>query len=207
MPRGAAGVATEWVCRKYAKLSPDDTELTYDAFGNIVNPIVWEDPKIATGENFNVITDGGRTLLAKNLLSLSGSGFPLFFNYGASATAASHLDTRLTHELIADSTRPALTNSDSSALSSASTTTTTYTDTSYTPSYVYYVQTIVKGSVNGGSSLNVNQPIQEVGMNTSAACPGTPTGTSGIQFNHYVFGSATTLDSLTIFSATIYIHY
>ncbi len=206
MGHQSSGGICLWECRTY-RVFPGEAELRYDEKGNVLNEIIWEDPKIKEGKNFNVVTDTGRQLMLNTLYALSGSGSISFMAFGASATAPLHTDDRLTHELIADGTRPQLLNSAGTALTSASTTITTYNDTSYSPTYSYYAQTVTLGQINGATSLNVNQPIQEVGQATAAACPGTPTGTSGVIFNHYVFGSPTTLDSSTIFQALTTLHF
>lgn len=206
MGHNSSGGVVIWECRSY-RLFPGETELRYNEKGAVLNELVWEDPKIKERSNFNVVTDNGRALMLNTLFALSGSGSISFMAFGASATAANHTDTRLTHELIADGTRPQLVNSSGTALTSASTTITTYNDTTYTPTYSYYAQTVVMGQINGATSLNVNNPIQEVGMNTTLATPATPTGTSGTMFNHYVFGSPTTLDSSTLFQAIVTLHF
>lgn len=205
MNKVGAGLTTEWFVRKY-KIDPVTKGLIYGKNGEVLNELVWEDPKIASGENTNVMTDNGRLLILDTLFGLSGSAHPMFMGFGASATAASHLDTRLTHELIADSNRPTITDSAGATLSTSATVLSTYTDTSYTPNYVYYTTGTVMGTINGATSLNVNNPIQEIGIFSLRPCPGTPTGTSGIALNHYVFGTATTLDASTILQAIVVFH-
>lgn len=203
----SSGIAVEWVCRQYKKLSPTDTDVRYGANGEILNELVWEDGKIATGDNWNVVTDTGRQLLAYNLLNLPGSGWALYGAMGSGATAATHTQDRLVYELIGDTTRPLITNQDASPLSTAAVTVTTYNDTSYIPTYSYYVQAIVRFQMDGDTSANVNKPIQEVGLNTVAACPSTPTGLSGVLFNRYVYDTPTTLSAGTIFIAIGYLHF
>lgn len=202
----SSGGLVKWECRSY-RLFPGETELRYDEDGKILNELIWEDPKIAKNEHINVVTDTGRQLMLNTLFALAGSGSISFMAFGASATAASHTDSRLTYELNADATRPRLLNSSGGTLTSASTTITTYNDTTYTPTYSYYAQTVVLGQINGATSANVNHPIQEVGMNTTETTPSTPTGTSGTMFNHYVFGSPTVLDSSTLFQAIVTLHF
>lgn len=206
MGHTSSGGVVTWECRSY-RLFPGETELRYDDDGVILNELVWEDPKIKTKENFNVVTDTGRALMLNTLFALSGSGSVSFMAFGASSTSALHTQDRLVHELIADGTRPRLLNSSGTTLTSASTTITTYNDTSYSPTYSYYAQTVVLGQINGATSLNVNNPIQEVGMNTTAACPSTPTDLSGTMFNRYVFGSPTILDSSTLFQTIVTLHF
>lgn len=206
MSHHSSGGVCIWECRSY-KLFPGESDLRYAKDGSIENELVWEDPKIATGENFNIVTDTGRQLMLNSLFALAGSGSISFACFGASSTTAVHTQDSLVHELIADGTRPRLLNSAGGTLTSASTTITTYNDTSYTPTYSYYAQTVVLGQINGATSLNVNQPIQEIGMNTSVTCPATPSGISGVMFNRYVFGSATILDSSTLFQFIATLHF
>lgn len=206
MGHNSSGGKIYWEARGY-KLFPGETELRYDENGNILNEITWEDPKIATGDNYNVVLDDGRAFMLNSLFALAGSGSISFMCFGASSTTAVHTQDRLVHELIADGTRARLLNSAGTTLTNASTTITTYNDTSYTPTYSYYAQTVVLGQINGATSLNVNNPIQEVGMNNVAACPSTPTDISGTMFNRYVFGSPTILDSSTLYQVIVTLHF
>ena len=207
----SSGIAVEWICRKYKKF-PGVNPIRYKEGqeGNplaITNEVLWEDPNIQTGDNFNVVLDGGRALMAYNLLNLPGSGWALYGAMGSGTTAATHTQSRLVYELIADGTRPLIKNQDASPLSTAAVTVTTYQDDDYTPAYEYYVQAIVRFDMDGDTSANVGAPIQEVGLNTVAACPSTPTGTSGVMWNRYVYPSPTTLDPGTLFIALGFLHF
>lgn len=200
------GVAARWFCRKY-KLFPGETELKRDAAGNVLNEVVWEDEAIAAGDNHNVVTTVGRQLADYNLLSLAGSGFPLFMAMGSGNTPAAAVgDTRLIYELIGDANRPYITLSTGAPLDSTAVAATPYTDTNYTPNYEYQVQFTVMGEMNGATSANVGAPIQEIGLVTAVACPASPTGTSGVLYNHYIFSSPTTLDLETVFQAILVVH-
>ena len=199
------GTVIEFFPRKYLK-DPVTGGLTFDEKGYITNPVVWEDPNIAEGRNKNVVLDlGGETVLY-NIFGLAGSAVFQFMAYGASATAAAHTQSQLVYELIADATRPKLTNTDGSPLSASCVTLTTYNDTSYSPTYSYYRQAAVLGSIAAGTA-NVNQPVSEIAINTALACPGTNTGSSGIYLDRYVFGSPTVLDGATILAITILLHF
>lgn len=205
----SSGTAVSWISRKYQKI---DGAIQYEEghegdWRFITNPVLWEDENIAKGTNWNTVLDGGRFLLAYNLLGVGATGFPLFMAMGSGSTAADHLQDRLVAELIADGTRPLVTNEDASALSSATVTLTGYTDGDYDPPYPYYVQAIVRADMDGDTSLNVGQSIREVGLNTLAACPGTPTGLSGVMWNRYVYPSSTPLDAGTLFIAIGFLHF
>lgn len=207
----SSGIAVSWISRKYKKL-PGANPIRYKEGqeGNplaITNEVLWEDANIKTGDNWNVVTDGGRALMANNLLHLPGSGFALYGAMGSGSTAATHLQDRLVYELIADGTRPLITNQDASVLSTSAVTVTTYTDNDYDPPYEYYVQAAIRFDMDGDTSANVGAPIQEVGLNTVAACPSTPTGLSGVLWNRYVYPSPTTLDAGTLFIALGFLHF
>lgn len=210
MSHSNSSCGVRWISRKFKKF-PGAEPIKYlpGLEGNplaIINPILWEDDNMKEGKNWNVVTDNGRTLIFNTIFAFTGSGSPVFMCFGASSTAANHLDTRLTHELIADGTRPHVTNENGNPFSSSTVTTTSYQDTDYDPPYDYYVQAIARGDLDGDTSLNVGQPIREVGLNTNVNCPGSPTGTSGILFNHYVYSSTTTLDPGTLFIALAFLH-
>jgi hypothetical protein len=197
--------SAKWYCRKY-KLFPGEKTLRKDASGKILNECVWEDPKIKTGDNYNIVTTAGRMLSDYTLLALSGSGHPLWMAMGSGTTSPSVTQDRLVYELIGDVTRPAVTLSNGSPLDATAVSATPYSDTNYTPSYEYYAQFTVLGEMNGATSANVGAPIQEVGLVTNRNCPGTPTGISGVLWNRYLFAEATTLDSETIFQAVVVYH-
>lgn len=194
-----------WYCKKY-KLFPGEKQLRYDENGNVLNEVVWVDPNIKINDNYNVVTTNGRKLMDYNLLGLSGSAVALWMAMGSGTTGPSVTQDRLVYELIGDTNRPTVTLSNGSPLDATAVTANTYTDTNYTPNYSYYAQFTVLGEMNGATSANVGAPIQEIGLMTARACPGTPTGLSGVMWNRYVFASPTTLDSETVFQALLVYH-
>jgi hypothetical protein len=209
MKHFSSGVAVSWISRKYKKVNG---AIQYQAghegdWRYITNPMVWEDENIAEGTNWNVVTDGGRQLLAYNLLGVGATGFALYMAMGSGSTPADHLQDRLVYELIADGTRPLVTNENASALSAATVTLTGYTDDDYDPPYPYYVQAIVRADIDGDTTLNVGASVREVGLNTVAACPGTPTGLSGVLWNRYVYPSSTPLDPGTLLIVLGFLHF
>lgn len=199
------GATVEFIARKHLN-DPITGGLTFDENGNITNPIVWEDPKIATGENRNVILDYGATSVLCNIFGLPGSATWQFMAYGASGTAAAHTQAQLIYELIADGTRPKLTNTNGTALSTTAISLTPFTDNNYTPGYAYFRQVVVLGTILSTTN-NVNQPVQEIAITTTQACPSTPFGSSGVYLDRYVFGTATTLDGATTLAITILLHF
>lgn len=203
--RSKGGVSARWFCRKY-KLFPGEKELRKDKSGKVLNPIVWEDENIALNKNYNTVTTVGRQLADYTLFALAGSAFPLFMAMGTGAVAPTVGDTRLEYELIGDTNRVQITLTSGNPLSASAVTATPYSDSNYTPAYEYQVQFACMGSMNGATSANVDKPIQEIGLVTVLACPGSPTGTSGVLYNHYVFASPVTLDSETVFQAVLIIH-
>lgn len=192
---------TQWYIRQYERdpfAPPESDGLNYDKDGNVTNKVVWEDPKIRLNENFNVITDTGKQMMWSTIFGLTGSGTFLTMAYGASSASAVHTDTHLTYEHILDGTRIPLTNQSATQMTQGSVVSlSTFTDSSFSPAISYYTAATVMGTINGATSLNVNQPIQEFGIASNTACPGTPTGTSGTLFNHYILGASTTLTSTT----------
>lgn len=201
----AVNTIVEVFARKYLN-DPITGGLVFNEKGYISNPVVWEDPKIATGENRNVILDSGATGALCSLFGMAGSATYQFLAYGASSTAATHTQDRLIYELIADGTRPKLTNTDSSPLSAAAVSLTTYNDTTYTPTYSYFRQVALLGTILS-TTLNVNQPVSEIAITDTLACPGIPGGRSGRSLDRYVFGSPTVLDGATTLAITILLHF
>lgn len=201
----ANGTVIEFFPRKYIP-DPISGGLTVDENGNITNEYVWEDPNIAKGINKNVILDPGAQTVFYNMFGMAGSAVFQFFAYGASSTAAVHTQSQLVYELIADGTRPKLTNIDTTPLSASAVSLTTYSDVTYTPAYVYYRQCAVLASI-AATTANANQPVSEIAIVTALACPATNTGSSGIYLDRYVFGSPTVLDGATILATTILLHF
>jgi len=199
------GATIEFIARKY-ETDPVTGGLTFDENGNITNSVVWEDPKIATGENKNVILDYGATAVLCNIFGMAGSATWQFMAYGASSTAATHTQAQLIYELTADGTRPKLTNVGGTPLSNAAITLTTFTDNTYTPGYSYFRQAAVLGTVLN-TTLNAGQPVSEIAINSAQACPATPFASSGVYLDRYVFGSPTVLDGVTTLAITILLHF
>lgn len=198
------GLAVRWYIREYendySMPVPDggrrDDGLVYDSKGNCLNTLVWEDPAIKDGTNFNQITNAGKQMVFGSMFALSGSGTFLWMAYGASSTAYTAGSTHLTYEHILDGTRIPLKSQTGVDMTQANVVgSTSYTDTNYLPNITYVNHAVVMGTINGASSLNVNQPIRDFGINTTAACPGTPTGSSGTFFNLYVLDATRTLSA------------
>ena len=195
---------TQWFVRQFETdfdtltTNPESGGLNYDQFGNVTNKLVWQDPKIAAGSNFNVITDNGKQFMWNTLFALAGSGNFNSLAYGASSTAATHTDTRLVYEHQLDPTRVPLTNQAGTVVTSGSVVAlSTFTDVSYTPNVVYYTTATVMGTITGSTTLNVNQPVQEVALASTRTLPSTPTSTSGTIWNRFVLGAPTVLTSTT----------
>jgi hypothetical protein len=196
------GQIVQWYGRLYD--AGPNNRIDYDENGKVLNTELWHDPKIDTEDNLNVILDVGRAFMGNTLFALAGSGNIAFMAAGASSTSAVHTQTQLVYELIADTNRAALTNTDgTSPLTSAKVVTaSSFSDSTYSPPYAYYYQWAVMAQWNGAVSLNVNQPFQEFALNDTKACPGTNTGTSGHYLDRYVFGSPVTLGPTTILQVT-----
>jgi len=203
---------TYWFARQYKtdfetlKKDPSSGGLNYeiriDEQGNpykfVTNELVWEDPKIAQKDNFNLLTDDGKQLLWNTLFGLAGSGTLDWMAYGASSTAAAHNDSHLAYEHILDGTRIILTNQSGTIMTSGSVVNlSTFVDSTYTPNITYYTSATVMGTITGATTLNINQPVQEFGIASAAACPSSPSGSSGKLFNHYILGAPTTLTNTT----------
>lgn len=102
---------------------------------------------------------------------------------GSGSTAASATDTRLTTELIANATRLSLTNTSNASLTSSD-----IVDDPQTIGGVSYQKKIVVRASMLASDNNTGN-VQEYGLFDTATLPGSPTGTSGNIFNHFVAGS------------------
>ena len=165
--------------------------LVYDKDGKVLNKLLFEDPQIAKGTNFNLLLDAGKEMVWATILALASSGSFLTMAYGASSTAAAHGDTHLAYEHILDGTRIPLQNTSSTQMTYGSVVSlTTYTDVSYTPNITYYTQAAVMGTINGATSFNnKNQPVQEFGLASNINCPTTPSGVSGVLLNHFILGA------------------
>lgn len=201
---------TQWYVRQYEtdfdtlKANPESGGLNYNAKGDVTNPLVWEDPKIAEGTNFNVITDAGKQLMWNTLFALAGSGSFNSLAFGASSTAAVHTNSQLVYEHQLDPTRVALTNQSGTVMTSGSVVAlSTFNDTSFTPTVSYYTSATVMGTIVGSTTLNTNQPVQEVALASTRTLPTTPTGVSGTIWNRFVLGAAVVLTNTTTLQVLI----
>lgn len=135
-------------------------------------------------EEKNLVTIIGKGILLGRLFGLSGVGAMVALGVGSGSTSAANGDTRLATEAIANATRLALTNSAGAGLTSGD----VVTDTQTIGGVIYYQKIVVKGVMLAGDANTGN--IQEFGLFDTSTLPGSPTGTSGNMFNHYVAGSA-----------------
>lgn len=168
--------------------------LKHDENGKVLNKLKWEDPKIAEGTNHNALLSTGIQMVFNTIFALAGSGSFLTMAYGASSTAATSAQTRLIYELVADGTRVSLTNQTATQMTSGTVVSANvFVDTTYTPNISYGSQAVVMATINGTTTLNQNQPVNEVGIASATACPANPTATSGVLLDRYVLGSTSTL--------------
>ena len=139
----------------------------------------------------NLVVQTGRTQLLRNLFALSASGGVVALGVGASTTAATLNDTRLTYELIGNPTRKPLTNTSGAALSPSDIVNqTSVIVLNASSSATFYQQLTCQAVYNSGDSNNGNQ-LGEYGLFTTATNPGTPTSTSGVMYNHLIDPSPT----------------
>lgn len=136
---------------------------------------------VSEREMTNLVVNTGRDLLLKDLFMLSGSSGVVCLGVGASTTAAAVTDTRLTHELIGNATRKPLVNTSNAALSGSD----IVAETTTIGGVVYYKKLVCQATWDVTDGNNGNQ-FGEYGLFTTATLPGTPTGTSGIMFNHLI---------------------
>lgn len=143
----------------------------------------------------NLITNTGRVDVL-DLLFGFGAGQPIIaMAAGACSTAAAVTDTRLNYEYsLLSGTRATLTNVSNVAISAGDVVAETITIGADT----FYEKIVVQATYPANISDPTNgNPYQEYGLVSNASCPGTPTGTSGILFNHLVAGSAIVKDAST----------
>lgn len=149
----------------------------------------------------NLIVDDGRTNMLSLLFNLTGQAALVSMGVGACSTAASHTDQRLAYEYTHTGNTPstnryALTNTNSLTISASDIVSDTFVDTSETPNITYYKKLVVQ-AVIPSTDPNVNQPFREYGLFTNTACPSTPTGTSGLMFNHLIANADIIKDNVT----------
>lgn len=144
-------------------------------------------------KDHNIVVKDGRAETLKLLLNLSGVPF-IALAAGACGTAATVNDTRLNYEHILNGTRKGLyKQSDGiTPITSADVVDDTFVDTN---GQTYYKKLTCRSQFVGVSDANQGQPFQEYALLSNVTCPGTPTGTSGTMFNHYVATSAIILNS------------
>ena len=140
----------------------------------------------------NLITKVGKEYILRDLFNLTGATF-VAMGIGIDTATATLDDTRLGIEAIADSARKTLTNTSGAALSSSDIQSGTYSVDGGT----YYKKLTVQAIYDGSTDPNVDEDITEYAIFSTATLPGTPTGTSGLMFNHYVPGTVTTLTAAT----------
>ena len=145
----------------------------------------------------NLVVKTGREYVLRNLFDLTGTDF-VAMGAGASSNTATVDDTRLTYELIADTNRKTLTNTNGDPLSSSDIQTGTYTvEISPGVDATFYKLLTVQVIYDGATDPNVDSYFAEYGIFNTDTLPGTPTGTSGIMFNHYTPGSSIQLSAAT----------
>jgi len=165
---------------------------------NITGEVLYE------SEDKNVVVDNGRALNAYDVFGLGASATVIALGAGACSTAAVHTDSHLNYEHILNATRKTLTNTSGAALTTPDVVSTSFTDSFSEP---YYRKITVQSVFNGASDGNVNQPFQEFGLFTTTVLPGTPSGTSGTMYNHFVANSAVILTSTTTLTVQCTIYY
>lgn len=147
--------------------------------------------RTATGEilkeefGHNLIVISGRQLMMGGILGLTSATW-IALGIGPSATPATVNDTRLTYELIGNANRKSLTsviNPPNPLSYGTDVILNNYTDPA---GNLYYAQCSCRGTYVGATDGNMNQPVQEFGLFTTATLPGTPTGTSGTMLNHFI---------------------
>lgn len=138
----------------------------------------------------NLIVKTGRADVLQLLFDLSGVALNAM-GAGACSTAATVDDTRLNYEHILNPTRKDLTNTDGDPLDVADIVDETYTDGL---GNTYYKKLVLQATYAAGD-LNNGHPFQEYGLFSTATLPGTPTGTSGVMFNHLVAASPISKDA------------
>lgn len=135
-------------------------------------------------EKDNLVVDTGRADILNLIFGLSASSVMIAGGVGASATAADYTDTRLTHELIYDSSRKLLTNTSGVSLTSS--------DVVLDPTVIgscTFREKIVVQYVYEAPDANDGNQFAEFGLFSSTALPATPTSTSGVMLNHLVISS------------------
>lgn len=171
--------------------------LEHDVYGNLVSE----------REMKNLITNAGRTQFFTNLFSMTASGGFVALGVGASTTTAQVTDTRLTHELIGNAARKALTNTSGAALSPADIVTSTTSIVLNATSTATFYQNMSCQAVWNSGDLNNGNQFGEYGLFTTATLPGTPTSTSGTMYNHLVDPNPTFKSAANQITAIVTVYY
>lgn len=136
---------------------------------------------VSDHESSNLVVNTGREQTFRNLFAVGASGPFICIGVGASATAATVNDSRLTHELIYNPTRKLLFDKTNGTLDNAD----IETEITVISGVTYYRKIVVQGTWDS-TDLNNNNQFAEYGVFTSTTLPSTPTSTSGVMFNHFI---------------------
>lgn len=142
----------------------------------------------------NLVTKVGREDILNFVFAAASASSFIYLGAGASSTAATVNDTRLTYELIGNANRK--------TCSVGAVSTGTYTISGNT----YYKTVALSSSYDGDTDGNAGQTFREYGLFNINTLPGTPTSSSGRMFNHLVAGSDTTLSPGTTITITINVY-
>lgn len=164
----------------------------------------------------NIVVYPGRQTVIQSCFNLAPSAI-IAMAIGACATVAAATDTRLNYEHILDNFRYTLTDTNGNPLVPADVITSLFTDGL---GNTYYKAITMQAQVNGATTGNANQPVQEYGLVSAtnwgsgsityggsftglvSKCPSSPFGTaaqgsaqSTLLFNHYIGDSPIILTS------------
>lgn len=136
---------------------------------------------VSDHEATNIVVNTGREQTFRNLFAVGASGPFIAMGVGASATSANVTDTRLTYELIGNPSRKLLFDKTNGSLDNAD----IESETVAISGVTYYRKLVVQSTWDSTDSNNGNQ-FAEYGIFTTTTLPGSPTGTSGVMFNHFI---------------------
>lgn len=157
-----------------------------------IREINTETGEVIERDGKNLVTNAGRAMLYGLLFMLTGSAGVVAMAPGASSTAATVNDTRLTHELIDTTGRKALTSTGGSALSAAD----IINETTVIESVTYYTRLTCMAEWPAGEGTG--HTYAEYGLVSTIDSPATPTTESGTLFNHYVDDSPSIKGASTV---------
>lgn len=131
----------------------------------------------------NLVVNTGKEMLLTLLFAMAGSSTSAAITCaaGACSTPATLSDLRLPYEHIANSSRKGITNTSGTTLAPGN-----IESGSFVVNTITYTRRVIAQAIWDGSDSNLNQPFRDYALMSALLCPGTPTGTSGIMFNHYV---------------------